>query len=334
MEEVEDHPLVKIPHMPHRLDQRVQLEVAAQLCHFMTSHRVVPTPIRDILRVHNIFTIWRIFPHDMTLLMRHIFSVINLIEKLKGDAHDPTTSHSLAYPSTSSTPPHDPPPSPDSPPHESNKPYIDTLASPPHVSKPASMYDPRPSPPPSPPHVSEFSSMSDPPPPAFPPHVSETASTSSRPPSYPTHVYEHASMSDPPPPPASPPYASPYSIYPPPLPPTSPPHASSYSIDPPPPPPPPLVSPSIYYCLSPSPHVSSSIDPPPPPPFPPYVSRDFNSLDTMFTSGTTTHIRDIDRETFDSALFSTFIYEIVVLDRGSTSSSREIDAPSSGGGTS
>jgi hypothetical protein len=64
------------------------------------------------------------------------------------------------------------------------------------------------------------------------------------------------------------------------------------------------------------------------------VSQDFDALDTMFTSGTVAHLHDIDRETFDSALLSTFISEIVVLDRGSTSGSRDIDAPGSGGGPS
>jgi hypothetical protein len=141
--------------------------------------------------------------------------------------------------------------------------------------------------------------MSDPPPPLHPP-------------SSPPHVYEPASISDPPPP-------------------SSPPHASPYATDPPPPPP--LVSPSINHFLSPRTHVSSSTNPPPPP-IPSHVSQDFDALDTMFTLGTTTHLHDIDRETFDSAILSTFISEIVVLDRVSTYGSRDIDASGSGGGPS
>jgi hypothetical protein len=51
----------------------------------------------------------------------------------------------------------------------------------------------------------------------------------------------------------------------------------------------------------------------------------------MFTLGIATHIDEIDRETFDSPLFSTFIYDIVCLDRGYASSSRETDASGFGG---
>jgi hypothetical protein len=54
----------------------------------------------------------------------------------------------------------------------------------------------------------------------------------------------------------------------------------------------------------------------------------------MFTSGTAAHLDDYDREKFYSALFLTFISDIVCLDRGSTSGSRDIDAPGSGGGPS
>jgi hypothetical protein len=80
--------------------------------------------------------------------------------------------------------------------------------------------------------------------------------------------------------------------------------------------------------------VSSSTDPPLPP-LPPHVSQDFDALDTMITSGTVdAHIHDIDIETLDSALMPTFVSEIVVLDRGSTSGSRDTDAPGSGGGPS
>jgi hypothetical protein len=64
------------------------------------------------------------------------------------------------------------------------------------------------------------------------------------------------------------------------------------------------------------------------------VSQDFDALDTMFTSGTVAHLDDLDRETFDSALLSTFISDIVGLDRGSTSGSRDTDASGSGGGPS
>jgi hypothetical protein len=93
--------------------------VVDELCHVMTSHRVVPAPPRDILWVEDLSTTWRHFPRDMMMLMHHIVGVINLIDMLRGGAHDPTTSSSSTEPSTSSTPPHGPPPPPDSPPHES-----------------------------------------------------------------------------------------------------------------------------------------------------------------------------------------------------------------------
>ena len=64
------------------------------------------------------------------------------------------------------------------------------------------------------------------------------------------------------------------------------------------------------------------------------MSQYFDALETMFTSGTTTHFDDLDREIFDSAFLSTFISEIDVLDRGSTSSSRDTDASDFGGGPS
>jgi hypothetical protein len=65
------------------------------------------------------------------------------------------------------------------------------------------------------------------------------------------------------------------------------------------------------------------------------VSQDFDALNTMITLGIVhAHIHDIDIETLDSALFSTFVYEIVVLDKGSTSGSRDIDTYGSGGGPS
>jgi hypothetical protein len=84
MEEAEEKPpVVQRPHMPHRPDMRVQLEVVDELCHVMTSHRVVPVPPRDILRVEDLSTTWRHFPHDMTMLMHHIVGVINLIDTLR-----------------------------------------------------------------------------------------------------------------------------------------------------------------------------------------------------------------------------------------------------------
>jgi hypothetical protein len=66
--------------------------------------------------------------------------------------------------------------------------------------------------------------------------------------------------------------------------------------------------------------VSSSTDALPPP-LHPHVSQDFDALDTMFTLDTISHLHDIDRDTFDSPHLSTFISEIVVLDKGSTTSS-------------
>jgi hypothetical protein len=55
----------------------------------------------------------------------------------------------------------------------------------------------------------------------------------------------------------------------------------------------------------------------------------------MITSGIVdAHNHDIDIETLDSALVLTFASEIVVIDKGSTSDSRDIDAPGSVGGPS
>jgi hypothetical protein len=64
------------------------------------------------------------------------------------------------------------------------------------------------------------------------------------------------------------------------------------------------------------------------------VSQAFDALDTMFTSGIVAHLDDLDRETCDSALLSTFIFDIVGLDRGLTSSGKDIDASGFGGGPS
>jgi hypothetical protein len=103
IEEAEDPPtLVHKPHKPCRPDMIVQIEVADELCHVMTSQREVPTPIRDILHVEHISTTWRCFPRDMMMLMCHIVGSINLIDMLRGGAHDPTTSSSSTEPSTSS----------------------------------------------------------------------------------------------------------------------------------------------------------------------------------------------------------------------------------------
>jgi hypothetical protein len=212
---------------------------------------VVLVPPRDILQVKALSTTWRHLPRDMTMLMRHIVGVVNLINLLRAGAHDHTTSSSSAEPSTSSTPPHDP----------SHPPLHDLTAT-----------------------SNDSPSTSDPPPPPL---------------DSPPRVFEIASMPNPPSPPL-----------------------------------PLLVSPSIDHSLSLSPHVSSSTDHPLPP-IPPHVSQDFDALDTMITSTIVDAcIHDIDIETLESALMPTFVCEIVVLDRGSTSSSRDTDAPGSGGGPS
>jgi hypothetical protein len=52
----------------------------------------------------------------------------------------------------------------------------------------------------------------------------------------------------------------------------------------------------------------------------------------MFASSTDAHLHDIDSKPFDSVILSTFVFEIVVLDRGSTYGSRDTYAPGSGGG--
>jgi hypothetical protein len=75
--------------------------------------------------------------------------------------------------------------------------------------------------------------------------------------------------------------------------------------------------------------MSSSTNPPPPPP---HVSQDFDALETMFTSGTAAKV-DLDRETFDSVLFPTFLSDIGIY-RPSTSSVRDTDVFGSGGGPS
>jgi hypothetical protein len=233
--------VVQRSHMPHKLDTRVRLEVGDELCRVMTRHIVVLVPPRDILRIEEISTTWRCLPHDMMMLMCHIFGAFNLIDMLRDGAHDHTTSSSSIEPSTSSTPPHDPSSPPDSPPHG--------------LTASSSVH----------PSTSN-------PPPISPPHVSKPVSTVR-----------------------------------------------------PPPPLPLLVSPSVDHCISPSPHVLSSIDPPLTP-LPPHVSQAFDALDTMITSSTVNaHIHDIDIKTLDSALMPTFAYEIIVLDRGSTSGSRDTD---------
>jgi len=257
---------------------RVLLEVEDEPCHVMTSHKVVTTLVRDILRVEDLSSTCICFHHQMTRLMRHIFCVFNLINTLRGGSHYRTTSSSSIEPSTSYTPPHGPPPPPNSPPHNSAATSIGILASPLHLFELSSMFNP-------------------PPPLVSPPHVFECVSTS-----IPPHF----------PPPSSPPYVSPYSIDPTPR--------------------PVLMSPSNDHFIYPIPHVSSSIDPLPPP-IPPHVSNCFDSLDTMITSGTIApHIHDIDRETLDNTIFPTFVFDIVVLDRGSTSSSRDTKAILSTGG--
>jgi len=63
------------------------------------------------------------------------------------------------------------------------------------------------------------------------------------------------------------------------------------------------------------------------------MSQDFEALNTMFTSGTIAQVDDLDRETFDYVLMSTFLSD-VIIDRPSTSCSIDTDASSSGGGPS
>jgi hypothetical protein len=64
------------------------------------------------------------------------------------------------------------------------------------------------------------------------------------------------------------------------------------------------------------------------------VPHDFDALDIMFTSSIVLHLHDIDRETFDSALLSTFVYEIIVLDRVSNYGRRDTKTLGSRGGDS
>jgi len=123
----------------------------------MVRHGVVPIQVREILRVPKLFAIWMTLPHDMMSLMHHVFSALNLIDRLKDVSHDSTPSISSPNRPTSSSPLGPPPPPP--PPHVS--PYIDHPP-PPHVSPSTD--------PPLPPHVS--TSMN-PPRPRPPPHLSQ-----------------------------------------------------------------------------------------------------------------------------------------------------------------
>jgi hypothetical protein len=62
------------------------------------------------------------------------------------------------------------------------------------------------------------------------------------------------------------------------------------------------------------------------------MSKDFDALDTIFKSRVVAHV-DLDRETFNNVLMSTFISDIII-DRPSTSGSKDIDVSGSSGGLS
>jgi hypothetical protein len=63
--------------------------------------------------------------------------------------------------------------------------------------------------------------------------------------------------------------------------------------------------------------------------------QSFDAWDTMITLGIFhVHLHDIDIEILNISLLSTFVSEIVVLDKGSTSGSKYTDAPGSGSGPS
>jgi hypothetical protein len=68
-------------------------------------------------------------------------------------------------------------------------------------------------------------------------------------------------------------------------------------------------------------------------PLPPHVSHAFDALNTLFTSDIAPHV-DLDRETFYSVVLSTFISDILGIDRPSTSGSRDTNAFGSSGGPS
>jgi hypothetical protein len=80
------------------------------LCGVMVSHGVVPIPVRDILHVPNLSTIWTTLPHDVTLSMCHIVNVTNLVERLRDPTHDPPHDPFPSLPQAS--PSTNPPPSP------------------------------------------------------------------------------------------------------------------------------------------------------------------------------------------------------------------------------
>jgi hypothetical protein len=74
---------------------------------------VTPVNVREILHVPELSVIWSTLPHDMTSLMHHVVSALNLIQRLRDAAHSSSSAHLLRMMLLILH--HDPPP-PDPPP--------------------------------------------------------------------------------------------------------------------------------------------------------------------------------------------------------------------------
>jgi len=86
MEEVDHQPLILRPNLLQRLDRRVHTEVVDHRCDMLTTERVIPIHVREILQGQEIFDIWPTLPLDMETLMHQVFDVRNLIYTLRNSA--------------------------------------------------------------------------------------------------------------------------------------------------------------------------------------------------------------------------------------------------------
>ena len=77
------------------------------ICHLFTVEGVQLTHVRDIKQEPNMLEIWCIIPHDMRLMMHHVFSSLTLIQSLRDD-NQPTSSSDDKFPDAA--PLHDSPP--------------------------------------------------------------------------------------------------------------------------------------------------------------------------------------------------------------------------------
>lgn len=86
MEEVDHQPLILRPNLLQRLDRRVHIEVVDHRCDMLTTERVIPIHVREILQGQEIFFICPTLPHDMEKLMHQVFDVRSLIYTLRNGA--------------------------------------------------------------------------------------------------------------------------------------------------------------------------------------------------------------------------------------------------------